>query len=48
MFSGRDTGLPDYLTARKELGLDREDLSNKSIEDIADLLWKDNVLRDPV
>jgi dual oxidase len=43
---GRDHGLPDYLTARRELGL--EDMSTKSIEDIAEELWKANIDRNPV
>ncbi|CAG2111400.1 unnamed protein product, partial [Medioppia subpectinata] len=40
---GRDHGLPDYLTTRKELGLDVEDMSKLSIEEIADRLWSYNI-----
>ncbi len=45
---GRDHGLPDYLTARRELGLDSVDMSTKSIEEIATTLWKDNIDKNPV
>ncbi|XP_054156010.1 dual oxidase-like isoform X2 [Oppia nitens] len=46
---GRDHGLPDYLTARHELGLDGgEDLSGQPIETIANRLWKYNIELSPV
>jgi len=45
---GRDHGLPDYLTARRELGLNTKDMSKMSIEQIAEDLWKDVIDKDKV